>query len=124
MSATDQNNSQTQTPTQPKTSFPRSAQTTDKSQDYYPRFSLQGMFKACSDNNDKYSGSPSENFNRKLALFEERCEQNEITGEQRIKAFSIMLCGHALQFFLDSLKGKSLCIADTYNSVRLRFEPE
>lgn len=65
-----------------------------------------------------------ENFNRKLALFTERCEQKDIYGNQRIRVFSVLLHGYALQFDLDSLKDKTLSIDDLYCSIRQIFETE
>lgn len=86
--------------------------------------SLQGLFKSNTDNSDKYGGSPTENFTRKLSLFTERCEQNDLYGDQIIQSFSIMFCGHALQFSLDSLKGKSMSLEELFTAMRKRFEPE
>lgn len=86
--------------------------------------SLQVMFKAYGDNGDKCSRSPSENFNRKLALFTERCQQNSLYDDEHIRAFSVILPGHALKFYLDSLKGKYSSLDDIYVAIGRRFISE
>lgn len=101
-------------------STPQTIETYDES----PHSSLQGISKAYSNNNDNYSASPSENFNWNLALFTEKCEQNDIYGDQRIQALSVLIRGHLLKFYLDSLKGKSQSIEDIYTQICHRFRSE
>lgn len=64
------------------------------------------MFRAYHENEDQYSGSTLENFDRKYALFEDRCDQSDLFEEDRSLAFSIMLCDWARQFYIDNCRGK------------------
>lgn len=41
----------------------------------------------------KYSGRPDDNFERKLAIFKERCNQTELSHSRLLAVFSIMLTG-------------------------------
>lgn len=61
--------------------------------------SLQGMFKSCTSDNDKYNGEPTDNFSRKYALFIERAKQNDPSETAIIKVFSIILTKHNKSVF-------------------------
>lgn len=83
------------------------------------------MFKAYSDNDDKYSGDPNHDFDQKYSLFLERCDQAEIDSEDdRRKAFSIMLTGEARKFYFQSLKAKALDLPSLVAETRGRFQTE
>lgn len=86
------------------------------------RSNLPNLFKAYHGNTDRYSGSTTDNFDRKLAIFHERCEQSGIFGEERRKAFSIMLCSAASQFYFDQLQGKGLSLAGMAEKICSRFQ--
>lgn len=90
----------------------------------YSAYNLQGMFKAYTTAGYKYCGLPTENFARKLSLLSEHCEQNGVYDAHLAKAFSIMFKGHALQYYLDSIKSRLLSSDETCRFVRQSFEPE
>ncbi len=58
---------------------------------------ISQLFKAYISSKDTYSRSTKENFDRKVLIFNERYDQAGIQGEERRKAFYIMLSGKALQ---------------------------
>ena len=62
------------------------------------------LFKAYVGEKDKFNGSVTDNFERKYKLFEERCEQAAISEDDMLRAFSVMLCGLAMQYYLDNIK--------------------
>ena len=82
---------------------------------------LSALFKAYHGEKDKYTGYPKDNFDRKYDLFCERCEQVGISGEDRMKAVSIMLCGNAIQFYLKNVKGHHHTFAECVNAIKSRF---
>ena len=49
---------------------------------------------------NKYNGSTGDNFDMKLAIFRERCDQANPPEESRHKAFSAMLSDAALHYYL------------------------
>lgn len=59
------------------------------------------LFKAYRTENEKYSGSTDNNFDRKFVIFEERCDQMSLSEEDCHRAFSIMLFGNSKQFYFD-----------------------
>lgn len=70
---------------------------------HYPNTSH--LFKAYSDNNDWYTGVPTDDFDQKFSLFIEHCEQAEIDhDDDRRKALSIMLAGDARKYYFQTLK--------------------
>lgn len=73
-----------------------------------PRSNLSTLFKVYTSTSDKSSGSLEDNFDRKIAIFHERCDQNDVDYPDRGKAFSIMLSGYALQYYFDSIKGSAV----------------
>lgn len=85
------------------------------------RSNMANLFKAYSGDDDKYSGGTTDNFERKFLLFLERCDQADILNEDRNRAFSIMLTGHARQFYFDSLKRKNLSLVELEAAVKSRF---
>lgn len=82
---------------------------------------LPTLFKAYHKNDDRYSGATVDNFERKYALFVERCDQSDICEEERRKAFSIMIFGAARQYYFDSLKVKGLYLPGLVEAVKERF---
>lgn len=70
---------------------------------------------------EHYSGSPSDNFDRKLTLFNYRCEQAGVSDGCKPKAISIMLCGNALQSYFDLLEGKGHEYKNLLDGVKERF---
>lgn len=71
-----------------------------------PSFGRSSIMKAYSHPSDKYNGSLSDNLERKLTLFLERCDQSGINQADRPRAFSFMLDGAGVQYYFDSIKGK------------------
>lgn len=86
------------------------------------RCNLSSLFKAYSGNADRYSGSTTDNFERKFAIFHEKCDKSDITGEKRRKAFSIMLCSAASQYYFDHLQGKDLSLQEMAKRLSKRFQ--
>lgn len=61
--------------------------------------------KAYAYESQKYTGSLTDNFERKLNLFKERAEKCGVTPEEMSKAFSLMLTGVALEYYFTRVKG-------------------
>lgn len=83
------------------------------------------LFKAYSDNDDKYSSDPNDDFDQKYSLFLDRCNQADIDSEEdRRKAFSIVLTGDARKFHFQNPKEKSLDLSSLVAETRGRFQTE
>lgn len=83
---------------------------------------MANLLKAYGNDSDKYSGSTTDNFERKYMLFLERCNQADITKEDRHRAFSIMLIGNARQYYFDSLKPCNLNHKGFEDAMKSRFQ--
>lgn len=93
----------------------------DNSGKTWRRGSMANLFKAYGGEHDKFSGSTVDNFDRKFMLFVERCDQADIPAEDRHRAFSMMLTGHARQFYFDSVKKKNLDLDGLVSEIKSRF---
>lgn len=56
---------------------------------------MTNLFTAYFNDREKYSAVLSDNFEWKLMLFHERCDQANIPENDKQRAFSIMLVGRA-----------------------------
>lgn len=83
---------------------------------------MANLFKAYSNDSDKYSGATTDNFERKFMLFLERCDQAAIPNDDRHRAFSIMLIGNARQYYFDNLKSESLDLSSLEKAIKMRFQ--
>lgn len=82
---------------------------------------LSSLVMAYTNDEDRYSGAVTDNFDRKFRLFIERCDQADIPEEDQNRAFSIMLVGNARHFFFDSLS-KILNLMSLAEGVEERFQ--
>ncbi len=62
-----------------------------------------------------------DNLDLKLSLFHERCDQADLPRDYRHKAFSSMLSGAALNYFLTVVKSTSTNLQEMVSMVRNRF---
>lgn len=85
---------------------------------------IANISKSYNRDEDRYNGKENDNFEHKVWIFKERCDQNAIDEVERSKAFSIMLYGHALQFYFDELQGKRLTVDQLCDGMRKRFLTE
>lgn len=79
------------------------------------------MLKAYYSDEDRNSGLPRDNFERKLCLFEKRCDQASVTDENKQRAFSIVLTGRARDFYFDNSQGKDLTFEHTTTALKRWF---
>lgn len=70
---------------------------------------------------DRYSGLPTENFDRKIALFHEHFTQAGVNEEDKPRAYSIILSGLALQYYFDTLRGRNLNLTELVEPTRKRL---
>lgn len=77
------------------------------------RYGVGSMMKFYAYNTDKFSGALSDNFEKKLKLFNERSEQCCLTVQDKQKSFSLMLTGVALEYYFTHVKN----IASDFNSI-------
>lgn len=83
------------------------------------------MFKAYSDNEDNFTGHPSEDFDQKSLLFLEMGQQAEIYEEkQKHKGFSIMIAGDTRKFYFQKLRSRNLDSETLAIETRERFQTE
>lgn len=68
---------------------------------------------------DKYSGSETDNFERKHMIFLEHCKQADILDKDRRRAFSVMLTRHAHQCYFDFMKPEFLPVHDLSQQLML-----
>lgn len=87
----------------------------------YTRQGISNLAKVYNYDGDRYSGLTSDNFDRKLSLFEERCDQASVSDEDKSRAFSIMLTGRARDFYFDNLRGKSMSFTQLTSAIKRRF---
>lgn len=85
---------------------------------------VSNISKAYTRDEERFSGKDSDNFERKLKLFNERCTQNGVADADKPKAFSIMLTERALQYYFDHLQGKRLNFDNLCDAIRRRFLTE
>lgn len=85
------------------------------------RNNIPNLSKAYFSDKDRYSGFPTDNFDRKLCLFNERCDQAGIPDDEKHRAFSIMLTGRARDFYFDHIRGSNCSFNDMTSSVKRRF---
>lgn len=64
------------------------------------------MFKVYKGDNDLYDGTIDDSFERKFALYLERCDQNFLNEESKLRGFSIMSTERANHLYLDKLRGQ------------------
>lgn len=84
-------------------------------------FGISNLMKSYKKDEDCYSGLPTENFGRKIALFHERCDQAGVNEEDKPRAYSIILRGLALQHYFDALQGRVFDLIDLVQATRERF---
>lgn len=84
------------------------------------RANMAKLSKAYTGDDDKYSAPSTDDFECKFMLFLERGEQTYISDEDRHCAISIMLTGHARQFYSYSLKHKCLSLMKLEVAVKSR----
>ena len=82
---------------------------------------ISNLAKAYHFDADRYSGMPTDNFDRKLCLFHERCQQSNVAADSKHLAFSIMLAGRARDFYFDNLRDKGLSFEELVAAVKRRF---
>ena len=87
-------------------------------------YSLSSMMKSYAYESHKYSGSLRDNFEKKLKIFEERCEQCGISESEKPKAFSLMLTGVALEYYFSHVKGVISNFDAMVEKVKQRFLTE
>lgn len=83
--------------------------------------SLTNLFKAYHSDINRYIGGIKDNSDRKYFIFQERCDQIGVFSDERRKAFSIMLCGNAWQFYFDFLRNKGLPLNELESTTKERF---
>lgn len=88
-----------------------------------PNFSyaVMSVLKAYNHDAYKYSGSLDDTFETKFTLFNERCDQADIPHEKRHLAFSAMLSGAALNFYLSHVKNSCTTLPEMTSKMRERF---
>lgn len=64
------------------------------------RGNVSKSFKACSTEEEKDSGLFTENVDQKLVFFQERFDQIDVPENDCTRAFSIMLKGDAIKYYL------------------------
>eukprot|EP00171_Calliarthron_tuberculosum_P022803 IDg22803t1 len=79
------------------------------------------LMKAYTSSRDKYNGTLLDNFERKLKVFFERCDQTGVPDHEKATAFSLMLEGVALQYYVDHIKTSSDTIHGRINMIKQRF---
>lgn len=89
---------------------------------HWKRENMAKLFQAYTGNDDKYSGSTKDNFERKLMMFLERCEHADIHHFDRHRAFFIMLAGQARQYYFDALKTNNLSLVELETAFKVRFQ--
>lgn len=70
---------------------------------------------------ENYGELPTENFDRKTALFREKCSQARVTDDEKPLAFSIVLKGLDLQYYFDALQGKNYDLKTLVRMTKERF---
>lgn len=73
------------------------------------------------EDSDKYSGLTTDDFEPTLALLDERCEQSGVSKDDKHNAFSLMLSGSALAFYIESLQGRVLTFDEMTHLFQTRF---
>lgn len=91
---------------------------------FHLRGNMANMFKAYGSEVYKYSGSSTDNFERRFMLFLELCEQADISKEDRHRTFSIVLGGSARQYYFDFFKSKKLDLKAVEEEVKSRFQTQ
>ena len=76
------------------------------------RSNISNLAKSYYSDSDRYSGLPTDNFDRKSSLFTERCDQSSVAEDEKHRAFSIMLTGRARDFYFENLQGKDFGLDD------------
>lgn len=69
-------------------------------------YALSAIMKAYATDKDKYTGSLTENLNKKLKVFYERCDMLGATKGEQARAFSLMLSGPALEYYFNYVNGQ------------------
>lgn len=72
-------------------------------------------------NNNRYNRIRTENFDRKLFLFNELCNLVGVDDEEKHKAFSKMFTGRVRDYYFDHLGDENLTTENMAASVRRRF---
>lgn len=72
----------------------------------------------------KYYGSLTDNFERKLKLLMERSEQCGVAPEEIPEAFSLILTGVALEYYFTHVKGVQPGFDDMIAKLQKRFLTE
>eukprot|EP00171_Calliarthron_tuberculosum_P022824 IDg22824t1 len=73
---------------------------------------------------DKYTGTLIDNFEQKLKVFNERCEQTGVQEHEKALAFSLMLDGTALHYYVDHIKNSTPTFHGRINKIKNRFETQ
>lgn len=69
---------------------------------------VANLLNAYAEEEEKFSGFTTDNFERKYMLFIKRCDQADILEDDEKRAFFIMLNGAARQHYFDPLKSRML----------------
>ena len=72
----------------------------------------------------KYSGAMSDDFEAKYRVFTERCEQYGVTEDSKVRVFSAMLTGYALEYYFSQVKGVVTDLDSMVGKVKKRFLTE
>lgn len=70
---------------------------------------------------DQYNYLPIDNFDWKLSLLNERCDQASLDDDEKHLAFSIRLVCRARDFYFDNLRGKNVSFEQMTVTVIRRF---
>lgn len=81
------------------------------------------MFKAYTKDGDRYSGTTTDNFDRKFQLFIERCDEVDISEEDGHRALSILLINNAFKLPSTSCHRKIRIFLSLAKGVRERLKP-
>lgn len=87
-------------------------------------YGISSMMKAYTYGSDKFSGALSDNFERKLKLFNERSEQCNISEADKPKEFSLMLTGVALEYYFTHVKNIITDFDGIVSKINERFVTE
>lgn len=93
---------------------------TPKSSKVYKRGNVSNIFKAYSTEEEKYSGSFTDNFDRKLVLFQNRFDQIDVPNHNRTRAFSFIQKGDVLQYYFDNSRQNNMSFNDLIQAMKDR----
>lgn len=89
-----------------------------------PSYGFYTLVKQYSYERQNYSGAISDNFERKLKLFNERCTQFSVADSEKSTAFSIMLSGVRLEYYFTHVKDIVADFDEMVTKIRTHFQME